>query len=86
MLHGLDINITADMSVLEDDLGLATDEAVVPLLAAATASPGASQIIDSVSSKLGTGDIREMLRRIVVDKQAPNVVAGAWISAAGLAG
>ncbi len=82
----LDIGVTAEMSILEDDRGLGTDEAIVPLLSAAGASPGATQIIDSVSAKLLSGDVREMLRRISVDKQAPNVVAGAWLSAAGLAG
>ncbi len=86
VMDTLDIGVTADMSILEDDRGLAIDEAIVPLLSSAGASPGATQIIDSVSAKLLTGDLREMLRRISVDKQAPNVVAGAWLSAAGLAG
>lgn len=86
VMDTLDIGVTAEMSILEDDRGLATDEAIVPLLSAAGASPGATQIVDSVSAKLLTGDVREMLRRIAVDKQAPNVVAGAWLSAAGLAG
>ena len=75
----LDVTITRDMSVLEDDLGLAVDDAIVPLLSEGAATPGAVQIVDSVSKALTTPDLREMMRRITVEKQAPNVVAGEWL-------
>ncbi len=84
VVRTLDPTVTADMSVLEDDLGLATDEAVIPLLAGTAASPGAMQIIDSVSKVLGMGELRDMLQHVIVNKEAPNIVAGAWLRAAGV--
>jgi glycine betaine/choline ABC-type transport system substrate-binding protein len=85
VVQSLDVTITDQLSVLEDDLGLATDDAVIPLLSSAAATPGATQIIDSVSSALGTGDLRDMMRRIISDGQAPNAVAGEWLRLAGVA-
>jgi glycine betaine/choline ABC-type transport system substrate-binding protein len=84
IVRTLDYTVTANMSTLEDDLGLATDEAIVPLMAGHSATPGATQIIDSVSKVLGTGDLREMMRRIEVDKQSPNIVAADWLQAVGI--
>ena len=83
-MHSLDFTITDQMSVLEDDRGLETDQAVIPLLSASAATPGATQVIDAVSKALGTGDIREMMRRIVASRQAPNVVAGEWLRSSGV--
>ena len=84
VVRTLDYTVTKDMSVLEDDLGLATDQAVIPLLAASAATPGATQIVDQVSKALLTGDLREMMRRIAVDKLSPNIVAGDWLRAVGI--
>jgi glycine betaine/choline ABC-type transport system substrate-binding protein len=84
VMRSTDHNITSDMSQLEDNLGLAADQAVLPLISSAASTPDITQRLDAVSSALGTADIRVMMHAIIVSKGAPNIVAGNWLRSVGV--
>jgi len=84
VMRSTDHNITSDMSQLEDNLGLATDRAVLPLISSKASTPGIMQRLDAVSSALGTADIRTMLHAIIVSKGRPTIVAENWLFSVGV--
>ena len=84
VMRSADHNITSDMSQLEDNLGLATDQAVLPLISSAASTPDITQRLDAISRALGTADIRVMMNAIIVSKGAPNIVAGNWLRSVGV--
>jgi len=84
VMRSTDHNITSDMSQLEDNLGLATDQAVLPLISSAASTPGITQRLDAVSSALGTADIRTMMHAIIVGKGRPTIVAENWLRSVGV--
>lgn len=84
VMRSTDHNITGDMSQLEDNLGLATDQAVLPLISSAASTPGITQRLDAVSSALNTADIRTMMHAIIVSKGRPTIVAENWLRSVGV--
>ena len=84
VMRSTDHNITSDMSQLEDNLGLATDQAVLPLISNAASTPGITQRLDAISSALGTADIRAMMHAIIVSKGRPTIVAENWLRSVGV--
>lgn len=84
VMRSTDHNITSDLSQLEDNLGLATDQAVIPLISRAASTPGITQRLDAISSALGTADIRAMMHAIIVSKGRPTIVAENWLRSVGV--
>ena len=84
VMRSTDHNITSDMSQLEDNLGLATDQAVLPLISSAASTPDITQRLDAISSALGTADIRVMMHAIIVSKGRPTIVAENWLRSVGV--
>jgi osmoprotectant transport system substrate-binding protein len=69
---------------LEDPKGLVESEAVVPLIAKDAATPEASEALDAVSQKLTTENLKEMVKRVEVDKDDAATVADDFLSENGL--
>jgi osmoprotectant transport system substrate-binding protein len=68
--------------LLGDDRGLQPAENVTPLLRQAVVTrygPRVTQVVDSVSAVLTTGDLASMNRRVSVDAQPPSSVAARWL-------
>jgi osmoprotectant transport system substrate-binding protein len=60
---------------LEDPKGLVESEAVVPLIAKDAATAEATAALDAVSAKLTTDNLKEMVKRVEVDKDDAATVA-----------
>jgi osmoprotectant transport system substrate-binding protein len=73
---------TSGFVALDDDQTLVPHEAVLPLLTKDAATPEVLQVVDQVSSTLSTDQLKAMMVKIEVDKQAPDVVAKAFLSGA----
>jgi osmoprotectant transport system substrate-binding protein len=69
---------------LEDPKGLVESEAVVPLIAKDAATPEASDALNAVSQKLTTENLKEMVKRVEVDKDDAATVADDFLSENGL--
>jgi osmoprotectant transport system substrate-binding protein len=69
---------------LEDPKGLVESEAVVPLITKDAATPEASDALNAVSQKLTTENLKEMVKRVEVDKDDAATVAGDFLSENGL--
>jgi osmoprotectant transport system substrate-binding protein len=69
---------------LEDPKGLVESEAVVPLIAKDAATPDATQVLNDVSAKLTTENLKEMVKRVEVDKDDAATVAEDFLSQNGL--
>jgi osmoprotectant transport system substrate-binding protein len=69
---------------LEDPKGLVESEAVVPLIAKTAATPDATKVLDAVSAKLTTANLKDMVKRVEVDKDDAATVAGDFLSQNGL--
>jgi osmoprotectant transport system substrate-binding protein len=68
--------------LLDDDKGIVGAENVVPIVRdEITEAYGTefSELIDSVSAKLTTAGLTELNRKVDVDKESPDDVAGAWL-------
>ena len=70
-----------DFVVLDDDKGIAGAQNVVPLLRADVleSSDEIAEILNEVSSKLTTESLTEMNKRVDIDKDDPDDVAGSWL-------
>jgi osmoprotectant transport system substrate-binding protein len=64
---------------LEDPKGLVESEAVVPLITKDAATADATQVLNAVSSKLTTENLKEMVKRVEVDKDDAATVAGDFL-------
>jgi osmoprotectant transport system substrate-binding protein len=69
---------------LEDPKLLAPSEAVTPLIAKAAATPEVSQILNDASSKLTTDNLKELVKRVEIDKDDSETVASDFLSENGL--
>lgn len=69
---------------LEDPEGLAQAEAVVPLIAKSAATPEVSSVLNDVSAKLTTDNLKELVKRVEVDKDDAATVADDFLSENGL--
>jgi osmoprotectant transport system substrate-binding protein len=69
---------------LEDPKGLVESEAVVPLIAKDAATPDATRVLNDVSAKLTTENLKEMVKRVEVDKDDAATVAEDFLSQNGL--
>jgi osmoprotectant transport system substrate-binding protein len=69
---------------LADPKGFAQSEAIVPLIAKDAATPEVSEALDAVSGKLTTDNLKEMVKRVEVDKDDAETVAGQFLSEQGL--
>jgi osmoprotectant transport system substrate-binding protein len=69
---------------LEDPKGLVESEAVTPLITKDAATPEVSDALNAVSAKLTTDNLKEMVKRIEVDKDDNATVAEDFLSQNGL--
>lgn len=65
--------------VLKDDKQLFGSDNVVPLVARGSATPELQVTLNSVSAKLTTDGLAELLKKVVVDKADPKQVASTWL-------
>jgi osmoprotectant transport system substrate-binding protein len=65
---------------LEDDKVIVPNEAVLPLVTKSVATADVMALLDGVSAKLTTDNLKEMLAKVVNDKQAPDVVAKDFVA------
>jgi osmoprotectant transport system substrate-binding protein len=69
---------------LEDPKGLVESEAVVPLIAKDKATPEATEVLNAVSAKLTTDNLKEMVKSVEVDKDDAATVADDFLGQNGL--
>jgi osmoprotectant transport system substrate-binding protein len=69
---------------LEDPKGLVEAEAVVPLIAKDAATPEVTETLDAVSAALNTENLKELVKRVEVDKDDAESVAADFLSEQGL--
>src|SRR5829696_1326860 len=69
---------------LEDPKGLVESEAVLPLIDKKSATPAVSETLDAVSGKLTTDNLKELVKRVEVDKDDAETVASDFIDEQGL--
>jgi osmoprotectant transport system substrate-binding protein len=69
---------------LEDPKGLVESEAVVPLISKEAATPEVTETLDAVSAKLNTENLKELVKRVEVDKDDAETVADDFLSEQGL--
>jgi osmoprotectant transport system substrate-binding protein len=69
---------------LEDPKGLVESEAVVPLIAKDKATPEATKVLNAVSAKLTTDNLKEMVKSVEVDKDDAATVADDFLGQNGL--
>jgi osmoprotectant transport system substrate-binding protein len=70
--------------VLDDPKNLYTAQNVLPLINSAKASDNVKTVLNAVSAKLTTDDLVSLNEKVQVEKQDPDTVAKAWLTAAGL--
>lgn len=69
---------------LEDPKGLVEAEAVLPLISKEAATPEVTQTLDAVSAALNTDNLKELVKRVEVDKDDAEAVAADFLSQNGL--
>ena len=69
---------------LEDPKGLVEAEAVLPLIDKDAATPEVTAALDAVSAKLTTDNLKELVKRVEVDKDDAETVAADFIDEQGL--
>lgn len=74
-----------DLVMLEDDRGLFLAENILPLVRDRAVDGEARAVLDAVSARLNTDDIREMMGRIISQRENPTLVARDWLTANDLA-
>ncbi|REF36652.1 ABC transporter substrate-binding protein [Thermasporomyces composti] len=73
-----------DFVVLEDPKLLFTAQNVVPLIVEDKASDTVRDALNAVSAQLDTETLRELVRKVEVDKEDPDTVAEEWLTTTGL--
>ena len=86
-LFSTDPSITASgFTSLTDDKNIVPNEAVVPLIAKASANNKTiADALNAVSAKLDTPGLEQLVAKVVTDKADPAQVAKDWLSQNGLA-
>jgi osmoprotectant transport system substrate-binding protein len=69
---------------LEDPKGLVESEAVIPLIAKDAATPEVTETLDAVSAALNTENLKELVKRVEVDKDDAETVAQDFLSEQGV--
>jgi osmoprotectant transport system substrate-binding protein len=69
---------------LEDPKGLVEAEAVIPLIAKEAATPEVTETLDAVSAALNTENLKELVKRVEVDKDDAETVASDFLEEQGL--
>ena len=69
---------------LEDPKGLVEAEAVIPLISKEAATPEATEVLDAVSAALTTDNLKELVKRVEVDKDDAETVAADFLDENGL--
>jgi len=69
---------------LEDPKGLVEAEAVLPLISKEAATPEVTEVLDGVSAKLTTDNLKELVKRVEVDKDDAETVAQDFLDEQGL--
>ena len=84
-IFSTDPSISANGFVtLTDPKGLVEGEAVLPLIAKKAATPDVTETLDAVSGKLTTDNLKELVKRVEVDKDDAETVASDFIDDQGL--
>ena len=65
---------------LEDDQGLQPAENIVPVIRSEAVTDEVTEVLNAVSAKLTTEEMTELNRRVDVDKEDPETVAGEWLA------
>ena len=65
---------------LEDDKGLQPAENIVPVIRSEAVTDEVTEVLNAVSAKLTTEEMTELNRRVDVDKEDPETVAGEWLA------
>lgn len=73
-----------DFVVLEDDKALFAAQNVVPLINKEKATPDVKEALNAVSAQLDTATLADLVKRVVTDKEEPELVAEDWLSENGL--
>lgn len=74
---------TNNFTALADDKNIVPNEAVLPLIAKAKATPEVTAVLADVDSKLDTDGLKQLMVEIEVDKKAEADVAKEWLTANG---
>ncbi|HYM58598.1 MAG TPA: ABC transporter substrate-binding protein, partial [Solirubrobacteraceae bacterium] len=69
---------------LEDPKGIVAHENVTPLIAKDKATPEVSDVLNGVSAKLTTENLKELVKRVEIDKDDAKAVADDFLSQNGL--
>jgi osmoprotectant transport system substrate-binding protein len=69
---------------LDDPKGLVESEAVIPLIAKDAATPEVTETLNAVSAKLNTDNLKELVKRVEVDKDDAETVASDFLGEQGL--
>jgi osmoprotectant transport system substrate-binding protein len=69
---------------LEDPKGLVEAEAVIPLISKEAATPEVTETLNAVSAALNTENLKELVKRVEVDKDDAETVAEDFLSENGL--
>ncbi len=69
---------------LEDPKGLVESEAVIPLISKEAATPEVTETLNAVSAALTTDNLKELVKRVEVDKDDAEAVAEDFLSEQGL--
>lgn len=75
---------TEQLVALEDPENVFIAQNVVPLIAGSKASEEVADALNAVSAELDTEQLVALMKRVDVDKENPDDVAGDWLSQAGL--
>jgi osmoprotectant transport system substrate-binding protein len=75
----MSIITTAGLVPLEDDKVAVPNEAVVPLIAKAMATPAVQAVLDEVDGQLDTEQLKLMMVEVEQDGKPPAQVAKAWL-------
>jgi osmoprotectant transport system substrate-binding protein len=73
-----------DFVSLEDPKGVVEGENVIPLIAKDKATPEVVAALDAVSAALDTETLKDLVKRVEVDKEAPDAVAASFLTDKGL--
>jgi osmoprotectant transport system substrate-binding protein len=71
---------TNGFTSLADDKNIVPNEAVLPLISKAKATPAVSAVLDAVSAKLDTDTLAKMVAEVANDKKAEADVAKEWLT------
>lgn len=73
--------LTNSFVALEDDKTIVPNEAVLPLLTTAAATPDVLATLDAISAKLTTDVLKSLMVKVEVDKMSPDEVAQEFFAA-----